>query len=216
MPGRDPDRAAGLALLGGLVDVSRETVEALDRYADTLARWNAAKNLVGSETLARLWTRHIADSAQALACAPAAARWADLGSGAGFPGMVVAILLAGRAGANVDLVESNGRKCAFLRAVQRETGAAATVRCMRIEAYAAEARSIDAVSARALAPLDRLLALAYPLLRAGAVGVFHKGQDVERELTEASICWKFSHELVPSRTQPGAALVIVRDCAPKR
>lgn len=207
------DRDEGLALLESITDVSRETRDRLDRYAETLERWSRAKNLVGPDTLSRLWTRHIADSAQAQACLPEALRWADLGSGAGLPGLIIAILLADRPGARVDLVESNGRKCAFLRAAQRETGAAARVQCLRIEDYVAKAPvDIEAVSARALAPLDRLIALAFPILSAGAVGVFHKGQDVERELTQASICWKFTHELVPSRTQPGAAIVIVRDC----
>lgn len=210
------DRADGLALIQSIAPVSRETVERLDRYAETLARWSKAKNLVGPDTLAHLWVRHIADSVQAQACLPGARRWADLGSGAGLPGLVIAILLAAEAGATVDLVESNGRKCGFLRAAQRETGARATVRCMRIEDYAANPPAdIEAVSARALAPLDRLIALAYPLLAAGAVGVFHKGQDVERELTEASRCWTFTHELVPSRTQAGAAIVILRDCVAK-
>lgn len=207
------DRAEGLALIETIAPVSRETVDRLDRFAAILSRWSKAKNLVGPDTLARIWTRHIADSVQAQACVPEARRWADLGAGAGLPGLVIAILLAGEHRANVDLVESNGRKCAFLRAAQRETGAAATIRCMRIEDYVGDiAREVEAVSARALAPLDRLIALAYPLLAAGAVGVFHKGQDVERELTEASRCWTFTHELVPSRTQTGAAIVIVRDC----
>ncbi|TCT11892.1 16S rRNA (guanine527-N7)-methyltransferase [Tepidamorphus gemmatus] len=207
------DRAGGLALLESITDVSRETRDRLDRYADLLRRWSSAKNLVGPDTLSRLWTRHIADSAQAQACLPAARRWADLGSGAGLPGLIIAILLADRPGACVDLVESNGRKCAFLRAAQRATGAAAQIQCRRIEDYVVTAPAdIEAVSARALAPLDRLLTLAFPLLARGAVGVFHKGQDVERELTRASICWKFTHELIPSRTQPGAAIVIVRNC----
>ncbi len=207
------DRAGGLSLIQSIAPVSRETVERLDRYTDTLARWSKAKNLVGPETLARIWTRHIADSVQAQACFPDARRWADLGSGAGLAGLGMAIVLSDEPDANVDLVESNGRKCAFLRAAQRETGAPATVQCLRIEDYAANPPAgIEAVSARALAPLDRLIALAAPLLAAGAVGVFHKGQDVERELTEASRCWTFTHELVPSRTQAGAAIVIVRDC----
>ncbi len=210
------DRAAGLAQLRDLTDVSRETEERLDNYADELQKWSKAKNLVGPETLSSLWTRHIADSAQAVACAPDALRWVDLGSGAGLPGMIVAILIAGRSGADVRLVESLSGKCAFLRAAIRRTGAPATVHCERIEDFVEGWREpVDAVTARALAPLEKLLAMAAPLIARGAKAVFHKGQDVERELTEAATYWKFSYRLVASRTQPGSALVIVDDCVRK-
>jgi 16S rRNA (guanine527-N7)-methyltransferase len=207
------DREAGLSIIEGLVPVSRETRHRLDDYADELARWNRAKNLVSTDTLQSLWTRHIADSAQVLACAPQARRWLDLGSGAGLPGLVVAILVSDSPDAEVRLVESNGRKCAFLRTAARRTGAPVVVHNQRIEDFVAENDvSFDVVTARALAPLPKLLEMAYPLLRTGARGIFHKGQDVERELTEASTCWTFNYQLVASRTRPGSALVVIDDC----
>ncbi|WP_436643728.1 16S rRNA (guanine(527)-N(7))-methyltransferase RsmG [Microbaculum sp. FT89] len=212
----DADRADGLALVRGLVDVSRETEAKLDNYVDELKKWSKAKNLVGPDTLSSLWTRHIADCAQAVACAPGARRWVDLGSGAGLPGMVVAILMAEKSGAAVHLVESLSGKCAFLRAAARRTGAPATVHCERIETFVERWHDpVDVVTARALAPLEKLLKMAAPMIARGAIAVFHKGQDVERELTRASTCWRFSYRLVPSRTQAGSALVIVDDCVRK-
>jgi 16S rRNA (guanine527-N7)-methyltransferase len=141
----------------------------------------------------------------------------DLGSGAGLPGLVIAALIASRPGADVRLVESNTGKCAFLRSAIRRAGLPGHVHCERIEAFVKAWRDpVDVVSARALAPLTDLLAMALPLLERGAIAVFHKGQDVERELTRAATCWTFSYRLVPSRTQAGSALVIVDDCAAKK
>ncbi len=206
------DRERGIAMIGEMMDVSRETMDRLDNYVALLEKWQRAKNLVGSDTLARAWTRHVADSAQALAAVPDAKRWLDLGSGAGFPGVVTAILLAGVPGAGVDLIESNARKCAFLRAAIRETGAPARVHCGRIDDVLAGWRDpVQAISARALAPLPDLVAMTAALIENGAVGVFHKGQDVEGELTATSRYWKLSVDLVASRTDPCARLVIVRD-----
>ena len=210
------DRAAGFAILRSLADVSRETEQRLDNYVDELQKWSKTNNLVGPETLSSLWTRHIADSAQAVNCAPGARRWVDLGSGAGLPGLIIAALIADRDGASVDLVESNGKKCAFLRSAARRMQVPAKVHCQRIEDFVADWREpVDVVTARALAPLEKLLEMAAPLIARGAITVFHKGQDVERELTQAAIYWKFSYKLVPSRTQPGSALVIVDDCVRK-
>ena len=138
------------ALLG-VLDVSRETIERLEVYVALLRRWQPAQNLVSPKTLDQIWRRHIADSAQLMAMFPSVLRWADLGSGAGLPGMVTAILLAGRAGAAVHLVESNQRKCAFLRTAIRETGAPAVVHEGRIESVLKQWREpVDYVSARAL------------------------------------------------------------------
>ncbi|MCH5378147.1 MAG: 16S rRNA (guanine(527)-N(7))-methyltransferase RsmG [Planctomycetes bacterium] len=199
-----------------LLSVSRETEARLHRFADHLKRWTRAKNLVGPETLTSLWTRHIADSAQVLAAVPDSRRWVDLGSGAGFPGLIVAILIADMPGASVHLVESNGRKCAFLRAAARDCGAPAHIHNDRIEKFVENWRApVDVVTARALAPLGKLVEMAAPLIKSGALAVFHKGQDVERELTEASTCWTLDYELVPSQTQGGSALVIIRDCERK-
>src|SRR4051812_39741691 len=137
--------------------VSREALHKLDILVDELERWQTIKNLVGPSTLSEVWPRHIADSLQLLAIEPQALRWADLGSGAGFPGLVLAIALAERAGAHVHLVESNSRKCAFLRPVARLAGAAATIHEARIEAVVSGlAGAVEIVTARAVAPLARL------------------------------------------------------------
>jgi 16S rRNA (guanine527-N7)-methyltransferase len=196
-----------ISALNGIVDVSRETGERLERFAALVRRWQAADNLVAPQTLPLLWRRHIADSAQLVTMFPEARTWLDLGSGAGFPAIVLAILLSEKNGA-VHLVESNQRKCAFLRQAIRETGAPATVHAGRIEAVLAGWREpIDRVSARALAPLPRLLSLAEPVLSAGAVGAFHKGQDFEREIEEASKSWRFDLILHKSLVEEGGVIL---------
>ena len=136
-------------------------------------------NLIASSTIPIVWTRHIADSLQLLALAPKARIWADLGSGAGFPGLVLACALAEGEGARVHLVESNGKKAAFLREAVRVTGAPAQVHAVRVGDFVENSpEPIDVVTARALAPLPEFLAMAYPLLKRGSVGLFPKGQDV--------------------------------------
>lgn len=170
--------------------------ERLTRYVALLGKWQAVKNLVAPSTLGAVWRRHVADSAQALKAAPDARRWLDLGSGAGFPGLVIACYLADEPGAQVTLVESNGRKAAFLAAVIRELGLPAAVISERIESLPKRSElapdRVDAVSARALAPLDRLLDLAAPWIMAGASGVFHKGQDFASEYAAATQSWVFN------------------------
>ena len=155
--------------------------------------------------------------AERMSYAPGTPSWVDLGSGAGFPGFVIACTLADTPGAQVDLIESNGKKAAFLREAIRVTGVPAVVQGVRIEDFAApSAGPIGVVTARALAPLPKLLTLAYPLLKTGALGLFPKGQDVEAELTEAAKCWKIQASLAPSRTDPKARIVVVRGLEPKR
>ncbi len=211
-----PDLSADRAQALALTPVSRETLHRLDRFVATLVAWQRRMNLVASSTEATLWTRHVADSLQLLALAPEARIWADLGSGGGFPGLVIACALAGIRGAHVHLVESNGKKAAFLHEAVRVTGVPATVHARRIEDFVKKAPdSIHVVTARALAPLPKLLALAYPLLKTGTLGLFPKGQDVERELTEAAKCWRIQASLSPSRTDPKAQIVIVRGLEPK-
>jgi 16S rRNA (guanine527-N7)-methyltransferase len=203
----DEDRARALAL----VPVSRETIARLDRLAALLLAWQKTTNLIGRSTIAHLWTRHIADSLQLLALAPAARVWVDLGSGAGFPGLVIACALAAEPGACVHLVEINAKKAAFLGAVVRQLALPALVHRQRIEAFAAGfVEKADIVTARALAPLRELLAYAEPLLKSGAQALFLKGQDVEAELTEATKYWKMSVELHPSITHQGSAIVRIR------
>jgi 16S rRNA (guanine527-N7)-methyltransferase len=205
------DRASALEL----TPVSRETAERLDRFVALLRDWQRRVNLIAPSTEATLWTRHIADSLQLLALAPDARVWVDLGSGAGFPGLVVACALAGTQGAHVHLVESNTKKVAFLREAARIVGVPATIHATRIGEFVNKPpERIDAVTARAVAPLADLLTVAYPLLVEGAVGLFPKGQAVEAELTEAAKCWKIQASLAVSRTDPKARIVVVRGLEP--
>ena len=200
------------------IDVSRETGERLTAYVALLEKWQARKNLVAPSTLPEIWTRHVADGAQALATVPHARRWVDLGSGAGFPGLVTAILLAGEPGARVDMVEANAGKVAFLRAVVRETGAPAIVHSGRIEALStdlARTKSADYVSARALAPLARLLHWAAPWFVAGASAVFHKGQDFVSEIEEATLSWDFHVIEHASKIDPNGRLLEFERVVPK-
>ena len=211
-----PDCPEGPEAVRRVADVSRETLDALSLYAELLRRWQRTTQLVAPSTLETLWSRHMADSAQLLRLAPDARRWADLGSGGGFPGLVVAICRIGRDGACVHLIESNARKCAFLRAVIRETGAPARVHDARIEAaLPAIAAELDVVTARALAPLSELLRLAAPALRAHATGLFMKGEDARRELTAAERIWNMRAELLPSLTDPKAAVVKIAGLEPR-
>jgi 16S rRNA (guanine527-N7)-methyltransferase len=206
----DPqDKAAAIALFGDTV--SRETWKRLEQFVDLLLRWQRSTNLVAASTIPGLWTRHVADSLQLLFLAPDARRWADLGAGGGFPGLVIACAVAETPGAQVHLVESVQKKAAFLRAVATELSLPAIVHATRIEDFvSATTERFDVVTARALAPLDRLIGYAIPLLKRGAVGLFPKGQDVEAELTQASKSWTIEAELVPSKTDPTGRIVRVR------
>jgi 16S rRNA (guanine527-N7)-methyltransferase len=166
--------------------VSQETLERLETYRRLLAEWSERMNLVGPKEQELFWSRHALDSAQLLKFAPDAKSWVDLGSGAGFPGLVVASCLADVPGGHVHLVESIGKKAKFLMAVAQEAGLPATVFNLRIEDFGAGKDRYDVVTARALAPLPRLIAYAKPILDRGAVGLFHKGADLEAELAAAS------------------------------
>ncbi len=191
------DKDAALSL----IPVSRETEARLDRYIDLLKEWQAKTNLVAPSTLPRLWTRHIADSLQLLALAPSAKIWVDLGSGGGFPGIVLACALAETAGVNVHLIEHNAKKAAFLREALRITGAPGVVHLAEIRDIVDRfASPVDCLTARALAPLHQLIGFAEPLVRKGAKALFLKGQDVEAELTEATRYWKLQPKLHSSRT----------------
>ncbi|UMY18984.1 16S rRNA (guanine(527)-N(7))-methyltransferase RsmG [Methylobacterium organophilum] len=189
--------------------VSRETGEALNLYVEQLRRWQSVKNLVGPATLSEVWSRHVADALQLLALVPEARRWVDLGSGAGIPGLILAIAGRERPGFHVKLVESNARKCAFLTETARLTRAPVQVLNKRIEAVMPDLEVTDIVCARALAPLQQLLAWSEPLLKKGAIGVFPKGRDAAAELTEAQRGWRFDHDLIASRTDSDARIVLV-------
>ena len=194
-----------------LTPVSRETEERLALLVSELERWQVAKNLVSAGTLADVWTRHIADSLQLFQLAPEAETWLDLGSGGGFPGLVIGICLAERGHGRIHLVESNSRKCAFLRHAARLTGAPVTVHDARIEDVVADfAGKVDVVCARALAPLPVLLDWCEELLRSGALGLFPKGQHLDTELTEASKYWKIQASTVSSVTDSAARVLMVR------
>jgi 16S rRNA (guanine527-N7)-methyltransferase len=203
------DRAEAEALLGETV--SRETFARLEPFVALLLRWQSSTNLVASSTLPRLWTRHIADSLQLLALAPNARRWVDLGAGGGFPGIVIACALG--AHGEVHLVESNQKKAAFLRETVRALALPAIVHARRIEDLGDEDPACDVVTARALAPLDKLIGYAIPLLKTGAIALFPKGQDVEAELTQAAKSWKIEADLIPSKTDPHGRIVLVRHAA---
>jgi 16S rRNA (guanine527-N7)-methyltransferase len=211
------DRAQALATLA----VSRETEERLDRFAGLLLAWQRKIHLIGPSSVSALWTRHIADSLQLLALAPktlksAAPVWADLGTGAGFPGLVIACALAGVEGARVHLVEANAKKAAFLREAVRETGAPAIVHAERIEAIGPSlAATVDVVTARALAPLNELFAFLAPMLENGAEALLPKGQHIEAELTEATKYWNIAGEIVPSKTSATGRILILHKLSRK-
>ena len=199
------DRAAALAFIG-----ADSCIEArLDAYVDLLARWRKATNLMSESAFSQVWARHIADSAQLLAFAPLARRWVDLGSGAGFPGMVIAIQLAEIEGVEVHCIESDQRKCAFLRAVARATAAPAHIHATRIETLdPTMLKSVDAVTSRALAPLPRLVGLAGPWLTRGAIGIFPRGRS--EALTEPfSASSEYQLESLPSKLDRDARIVRV-------
>jgi 16S rRNA (guanine527-N7)-methyltransferase len=204
-PDLSADRAAALAL----TPVSRETIARLDQFVALLLQTQRHTNLIGPASIPELWTRHIADSLQLLDLAPDARVWLDLGSGGGFPGLVIACALAGRPGAVVHLVESTGKKAAFLRHVARELHLPAHVHEQRIEDFI-PGFAADVITARAVAPLVKLFGYVAPLLKTGAKALLPKGQDVEAELTEAAKYWNIEAELVASRTHPAGRIVVVR------
>jgi 16S rRNA (guanine527-N7)-methyltransferase len=198
------DRTQALAL----TPVSRETLARLEALAALLLEWQKTTNLIAPSTVPQLWTRHMADSLQLLDLNEGR-RWVDLGSGAGFPGLVLACALVERDG-HVHLVESNAKKAAFLREAKRITGAPATIHAERIERFIERfADPVDVVTARALAPLEQLLPYVQPFMARGAQAILPKGQDVAAELTEASKCWRIDADLQPSRTNPDSRIVVI-------
>jgi 16S rRNA (guanine527-N7)-methyltransferase len=184
-----------------LTPVSRETELRLDRFLDLLLEWQAKTNLVAPSTLPNLWTRHVSDSLQLLTIAPAAKIWVDLGSGGGFPGVVLACALADAPDTMVHLVERNAKKAAFLREALRVTNSRGTVHLADIgDSVDRIPGPVDCVTARAVAPLNQLIGFAEPLMKRGAKALFLKGQDVEAELTEATKYWNIKPHLHSSRT----------------
>lgn len=211
-----PDLSADRAEALRLILVSRETTKRLDRFVALLLEWQASINLIAPSTIPAIWTRHIADSLQLLEVIPAAKTWVDFGSGGGFPAIPVACALADAPGAEVHLVESNGKKAAFLREAIRLLHLPAQVHNQRVENFGESwPRTPDVVTARALAPLKTLCDQAFPLISKGAIGLFLKGQDVEAELTEAAKYWTLEASIVPSKTSPAGCIVVIRSLKPR-
>jgi len=200
-------------------EISRETLDRLKTYAQLLVRWQKTINLVAPSTLSDFWHRHFADSAQLWRYRPPEARvWLDIGSGAGFPGLVLAILGAEAGATHHILIESDSRKAAFLREVGRETGITVDILGMRIEnpQTCAKVSAVDCITARALAPLPRLLEMSAPYFSPSTLGLFLKGRDVAVEIEQAAESWRFAYELKPSVTDRDARVVLLKALKPKR
>lgn len=202
---------------GRFGSVSEPFEPEIEKFVSLLQEWQRAHNLVSRADAADIRQRHIADSLQLLDYAPPAFReWVDLGSGAGFPGLIVAIACKAEAQRRFTLVESNHKKAAFLRTAIRATGANAAVAAERIELHGSRMRGqADVVSARALAPLPRLCELAAPYLHENSVVLLLKGQDFVHEVREASKDWVFDVVDSPSATDPGGRVLAIRSLRPK-
>ncbi len=190
-----------------LTDATPAQMGDLERFITRLTEANAVMNLIGPDTLPDVWNRHIWDSAQLLEHAPAALSWADLGAGAGFPGVVLAIMLKAQPRSHVWLIDSLGKRCRFLQDVVEALSLRATVINGRAEDNAV---IVDAVTARAVAPMEKLLGYAQPYLQRGATGLFLKGEKAETELAEARKVWQFQSDLSVSRSDPRGRIVSVR------
>lgn len=190
--------------------VSRETFERLEAYVALLLQWQKRINLIAPSTIPEIWTRHIQDSVQIHRLQPHAKLWVDLGSGGGLPGLVLASILVEMPGGVIHLVESNGKKAAFLRHVVTELGLPAVIHARRIEDALPQLPQPDVVTARALASLSDLIGYSNLLLKSGAIGLFPKGRDVGEELTEAQKSWQFTYALHASTTDAAAKVVELR------
>lgn len=221
----DADLKQALALVPEIAPF----LEPLEAFVRLLDRWRKVTNLIGEASFATVWTRHVADSAQLLALAPnsslplagtpqksKAPRWLDLGAGAGFPGLIVAILLSETANAEVHCVEADKRKCAFLREAARATGARAIIHPAQIETLSAnDIADVAVVSARALSPLPRLLQQAKPWLDAGAVGIFPRGAS-ERDFTlDAALAASYDIASTANRVDPRGRVLMVKSLKDK-
>ena len=194
-------------------NVSRESFEKLEVYADLLEKWQKQINLVGPQEIDRLWSRHIADALQLVEFIPdGVVKAVDLGTGAGIPGLVVAIALE-QQGFHIHLVESNGKKAAFLRTVLRELEISGEVHCARIESLYCQdwVNKVQLVLARALAPLPKLMDLSAPFVEKNKKMLFLKGLDVDSELTETTKYWNIDYEKHPSRTHAGGCILNIKD-----
>ncbi|WP_242077607.1 16S rRNA (guanine(527)-N(7))-methyltransferase RsmG [Brevundimonas diminuta] len=188
-------------------NASSEQMADLEAFRLRLVEANAVMNLVGPDSLPDFWNRHVWDSAQLLDLAPEARTWADLGAGAGFPGLVLSIMLKGREGAHVWLIDSLAKRCRFLQEMVDALSLPATVVVGRAEA---QSLTCDVVTARAVAPMEKLLSYAQPYFQRGAQGLFLKGERAESELIEARKSWHFEAELAPSQSDVRGRIVTIR------
>ncbi len=198
--------------------VSHEAVERLETHRRLLADWSERMNLMGPKELEpeRYWRRHVLDCAQLVRIAPEARRWVDLGAGAGFPGLIIACLLADAPGAAVHLVEATGKKARFLEEVVQLACLPARVFNVRIEDFGAGDGRYDVVTARALAPLPRIFAYAKPILDRGAQGLFHKGADFDAELAAANNALNggaYRADVLESVSDPRGRIIRIRKAA---
>lgn len=198
---------AAIAQFRAQTQAADQQIADLSRFLEMLTEVNEVMNLVGPATIPDFWNRHAWDSAQLLDLEPQALTWADLGAGAGFPGVVLAIMLKGREGAHVWLIDSLGKRCRFLQQVVDALDLPATVINGRAEDQSV---TVDIVTARAVAPMDRLLAYAQPYFKRGAKGLFLKGEKAEAELQEAAKVWHLESQLTVSRSDPRGRLVQIR------
>ncbi|ARP62731.1 16S rRNA (guanine(527)-N(7))-methyltransferase [Mesorhizobium sp. WSM1497] len=194
--------------------VSRETFDRLVAFEQMFQKWNRSINLVAQSTSGDVWQRHILDSAQLARIEPQATRWVDIGSGGGFPGLVMAFLLAERHAASIDLIESNRKKASFLQTVVGQFSLPARVVARRIDDSHALVSTPQIVTVRALAPLSTLLDLSAPWLISGARGLFHKGRDYRTEVQESVHRWSFDLVEHPSVTDAGGVILELSNLRP--
>lgn len=196
--------------------VSRETFERLQAFEQLFLKWNRSINLAAPSTLDDVWRRHILDSAQLARIAPAATRWVDLGSGGGFPGLVLGFLLRERPGASIDLVESNRKKASFLQSVIGQFDLPARVLAKRIDDSYPLVSAPEIVTARALAALPDLLDLSAPWLTEGARALFHKGRDYRAEVEESTHRWAFDLVEHSSMTDAEGVILEITELRPAK
>lgn len=208
--------SAGSEVIPALIpNVSRETRTRLERYHALYERWSKSINLTATSTQGDFWQRHVADSTQLLDLAPDALHWTDLGSGGGFPGMVLAIALSEKPGARVDLVESNRKKTAFLQAVKAEAAPAAVIHPVRVEDFVGSHSAPEVVTARALASLTKLLTFVAPWLSAGSRALFHKGRGYAAEIEESHANWAYDLVIHKSRVDADSVVLDIANLRPR-